>query len=362
MTTRGTLAVALARDRVPAVDAIKVTGVFLLLAGHWGRNQPEENLKGLEPLAGQGVALLLVLAGFIATIKLVSDLESGHFDGLGNWVRRKALKTYPTLIAVVLALTAVQQIKNGIPVPSARYLGYALLAGNYYEALAVFDPVRHNIGHLWTVMVGAHFLVPWAWLVVRLHSSGRTHLLAPIAAATFVISSLIRQIYIAAQIETFPAYWYLATEGRLADIAIGALGAAVVLQPSASSMKRVLDPSAGGVALIALGLSYQFEAAMLLPIRLALMSYLVVWLVARGGQGHWSILDSKLVSGVAAISYSVFAWHLYSLLGGRLVESAPWLVRKFVAVGSALFVGGAAWLVLEFPMRRGPLPRLLDRS
>ena len=343
--------VPLEQDRVPAIDGMRGLAILLLLLGHWGRNQPGTAFAGWESMAGHGVVLLLVLTGYIATISLMRDLESGNANSAPTWLRRKALVTYPTLIAALLAATAIQRWKNGIPVPIERYPGFLSLFGNYYYALAQSDQFRHTLGHLWTLMVGAQFLIPWVLIMRWAHRANRVDALLPGLIALFTVSSGIRWMYSATDLFG-PAYTYLATEGRVADIAVGALAGLMAWRRRTDGSSRITSfwAAIGSIVLIALSLVIPHPG--LTPLRLLAMAHLVMWLSARNRSGPWRILDARPLTLVSLVSYSAFTWHLYGLDSERLVTGLPWLVRLPFSLTVTLGVAAVAYATLERPVRR----------
>ncbi len=336
-------------DRLPQIDGLRGIAILMLIVGHWGRNQVDPGLAKMTPLAGYGVVLLLVITGFVVTTGLLARLHSGEVIGPGRWLSRKAVRTYPTLVMVVLAATAVQQWKNGIPVPFERYPGFFSLLGNYYYALALDDELRHSLGHLWTLMVGAQFVIPWMFALRWAHRANRLDYLMYGLSLLFATSSGIRWFYRTSGLVP-DAYAYLATEGRVADIAVGALAALLCWQrPDASLVYSGRTALLSSVFIV---VSVTTPHPALVPLQLLAAAQLVLWLALSPDGFVTDVLSFRPLALVSVVSYSAFTWHLYGLEAERLVSALPWVARLPITTAATLVVALVTWVFLERPVRR----------
>ena len=334
---------------VPAINGLRGISILLLVMGHYGRGLGPLGYSLTQPLPGYSVQILFVITGFIVTIAMQRAAEAGQFD-VGGWLLRKAIRLYPTLIAILIVTTAIQSWKNGHPVPPARYAGFLTLVGNYYYALAGTDEYRHAVGHLWSIMVGAQFLIAWAiafrWASVR---SVLDRLARPLVVVVAV--SMILRILLSESASVLPAYAYLATEGRVGEIAIGAL-AALWVTSSLAVVERLLRRQFALCAAVLLIATFFMDHWIQYPVQLLATTYLTVYLVGLNGRGLSRVLESRFLAGISLISYSIFTWHLYGLDLDAPLAFLPLAIRMPVVVLSSLAVGAAFYMILEWPVRR----------
>ncbi len=337
---------------LPFADGLVGIAIILLLIGHWGRHQNAAPFDGWEPLAGVGVELLFVLSGFLVTLRCIRGLEGGTGEPFRDWLRRKALIVYPTLVLALLGATAIQEWKNGNPVPIERYGGFLSMFGNYYYSLAHRDEFRHALGHLWSIMVGAQFLVPWAIAMRWAYGTGRKDWLAPAAMSLFAASSLIRWAYTSLNL-TAPSYAYLATEGRIADVVVGALAGVWAGRASVLKISPVHVWGAMGLAVVLAAAAIIAPRPELTALRLAAFSAVVLSLSRAPQHILARLLSWRVLTIVSVVSYSVFVWHLYGIdVAHRVGGGLPWMLRLLLTIAVTIAGGWMAYLAFERPFRR----------
>ena len=347
--TSGTGATAPERRRIPGVDGMRGLAILMLIGGHYALRLPVENAI-ISGLPSYSIVVLFVLAGFVVTRGVLEERDWQGRIRLGRWLVRKGVRTYPTLVAILAATTLVQQVLGNNPVPLERYLGFLSLLGNYYYALAQSDTYRHAIGHLWSLMVGAQFLLVWVLLLAHWPRE-RTGQLIPGLVALIIVSSVLRETlgYI---IPVSEAYVYLSTETRAGELALGALAAVGLHLRPGISFRGSSGVGMLGLCVVPLVLAIAFRFPGSYLTQAVCTTLLMVLLVGSEGRRLATLLSSRPLAILSAMSYSIFSWHLYALEADRLVAALPTPVRFVTGLIIALIACAAAYLVLEWPVRR----------
>lgn len=342
---------ALDAPRTPAVDGLRAVAILMLVGGHYAAVESSPDwLAPYSRAANLSITLLFVITGFIVTHRLlVEDRDTQDMD-LTSWISRKLLRLYPTLAAAVLASAAIQSLIDEPSVPFGRFFGYLTLVGNYYYSFAQEDLFRHNVGHLWSIFVGVHFLVPWAYTLRLAAQRNRTDQLVRPLAAVIGISLLLRA---SLPFTALPeSHTYLATETRVAEIGIGALLALLAhLHADNIRLDGVLrrfwfQTVAHGGAL----LSMASDHLLLLSLRPFAFALSLIVLV-RGAGVLTTLLNLRPMAGISVISYSVFTWHRYALDMDPYVAGIAWPVRVPLILIATFTLSAVMYWILERPFR-----------
>jgi len=342
---------ALDAPRTPAIDGLRAVAILMLVGGHYAT--AESMAAWLDPFsraANLSITLLFVVTGFIVTHRLLVEDRSTRDIDVASWVSRKLLRLYPTLIAALLASAAIQSLNEGPSVPFGRFFGYLALLGNYYYAIAQEDQFRHNVGHLWSIFVGVHFLIPWAY-TLRLATQRRktAELVRPLAA--LIAASLALRVGLS--FTAVPeSHTYLATETRVAEIGVGALTALLAhLHADNLRLDRLLGRSwFQAMAYVGGLLSMASDHLVLLSLRPFAFALSMIILV-RGGGVLTPLLDLRPMVWISMISYSVFTWHRYALDMDPFIAGLAWPVRVPLILIATFTLSAVMYAILERPIR-----------
>jgi peptidoglycan/LPS O-acetylase OafA/YrhL len=338
---------------IPAINGLRAIAVMMLVVGHYSDRVSHLAPIWMPTLANYSITVFFVLTGFIATEALIREHRATGEIRVGHWLGRKALRIYPTIVAMLVVATVTQQVKNGHEVPIGRYLGFLGMVGNYYYALAHSDLLRHTLGHLWSIYVGAHFLVVWM-LVVRwaARRDRLDDLIAPLLLL-ILVSTGLRDV----MIELFgasEAYVYLSTETRVAEIAIGAIALLVIrCHGNRLPARLAAHPLGALLGIVTIMALFHTEHPLGPPLRASGTALAMVYAVSLNGRGLVGrILGSRLLDVVSAISFSIFAWHLYGLAFHSYLDSIALWIRIPAVMAITLTIGAIMYTILEYYPRR----------
>jgi peptidoglycan/LPS O-acetylase OafA/YrhL len=315
------------------------------------------------------VQLFFVLSGFLITALMLREHDrTGRISRSGFYLRR-ALRILPAY-AVYLAVVAILP-----PMADANLTGTDWFSALTYTVNFHSIPIPVAISHVWSLSVEEHFYLIWP-LVLAAGSlaGGRWAALGCMAACLGFrcIGFLI-----------FPdagPYLDLWTFSRMDDIAFGCMLALLahvpewrqrldgvayrlpilVLVAAALALSQVLGTHLVGSKLVppavfavAAGLSNTVNA---------LCITLLLWAVMRRPAGLvGQALNSRLLSGIGAISYSLYLWHvLFCDPEPGVVNAFPQnLILMFTAALLSYHLVEKRFLALKDRLGSGVQPSLL---
>lgn len=290
------------------LDGLRAVAILLIVLAE----------NSLLDLGWTGVELFLVLSGFLMTRILRDTQKNGSY-----WSRfylKRAVRVIPLLLLVVFVNKLATHNLSLIGVA-----GYALFLG---DVVNVTPYAKGALGVLWSVAVGAHFLLLWS---VAVRFLGRKTLLTILVAILFLEPTL-RHFYTPYS-PGFEPIFYL-TPFRLDSLAAGSL-LALLVEDSAAS--RILARWSGWAA-VSLTAVFLFVSYLFYP-----------WFV----RSYNTVLyNTTSYSTLAAIYFFVVAWVLF-LRQGTLVE-------RVLSWGPVVYVGRISYGIYLFhPFVIATLKRLL---
>ncbi len=318
---------------------------------------PGANTDAVQVLIGYSVVMLYVVSGFTLTWGLTREFDERGTVALRPFFLRKAVRLYPTLVAFAVVTTAHHTL-NGVDVPMLRVASIVGLVGNYYNGLALGDATRHAVGHLWPIAVGAHFALAWILLLRRDLPRRGEKQLAVILGVIIFASLMLRAVVYPQFTELSAAYIYNATETRVGEMALGALGALLLrIGQFRPALYRFLEmrwlPVALAFALVvSLSRSTAYASGPGHTIHAALTVALMMHALHRPKERMSRLLSSQSLAFISTISYSLFVWHLYGISLQPLFADLPVLLELALTVGVTVGGAGIAYVILERPFRR----------
>jgi peptidoglycan/LPS O-acetylase OafA/YrhL len=311
--------------RIPSLDGVRAIAILLVLYSH--ASIPGHSSYLLAAIKGRcgflGVQVFFVLSGFLITALILREIaRTGRVSRSGFYLRRalRILPAYLTYLAVVAILP---------------HMGDAYLsAGDWLTALTYTVnfhalPIPVPISHVWSLSVEEHFYLAWPLVMaasLRVKPGGT---LARWTALGCVVTCLgFRCVGLLCFPDASSAL-DLWTFSRMDDIAFGCLLALVAHDPdwrgrldwiaarlpalgvtaAALAISQVLGTRTVGSRLfhpagfsLAAGLSNTVNAFCITLLLWAAMTRPAGWAGAA--------LNCRLMSGIGAISYSLYLWHV----------------------------------------------------
>jgi peptidoglycan/LPS O-acetylase OafA/YrhL len=329
-----------------------------------------------------GVDVFFVISGFLITGMLWREVEATGTVRLGRFYAARARRLLPAGV-LVLAVTAAAVAWLLPPLQARTVLGdgvaAALYVANYRFAVEGTDYLAADappspFQHYWSLGVEEQFYLVWpavliatAWLAVR---SGRRSPQPRTVLAPAVVLAVLAVVSFAVSLRwtgDSPPWAFFSLPSRAWQLAAGGLVAL------GKAWWRRLPPALAGMAgwagltLIVLG-CVRLDEGTAYPGDAALLPVLGAALVVAAGsaQPRWgvgSVLALPPMQWIGRISYSWYLWHWPVLLLAPVVVGHPLgAAARLLAAGLAAALAVGTLLVVENPVRFGPLRRAPGRS
>lgn len=367
--------------RVPALDGLRGIAVLSVLAFHaW---------PALFPGGFVGVDMFFVLSGFLITVGLVRQIDSGHGVNLGSFWMRRIRRLVPALIlalvgSTALAWLAVSEFPAGLRREWLGALTYTsnwlmILDGNDYFNAAT-PPLFE---HLWSLAIEEQFYVVWPLLILGIllvcwprRGTARSARGADAARMAIVLALAIASAVGMAvgQLSGAPqTRMYFGTDTHAFGLLFGATVALAMThvarpeqggrEPSTGAFRTVLAWAGLAVLTVAFFVVDGTAAYTYLGV-LAALSALVALLVLHVVQGHRRDSFSRALSGDflgwwGRRSYGAYLWHWPLLVIMRIlvpVDAPEWiepLAAGLVIILTALIAEASARIVEEPILHHG---------
>lgn len=355
---------------MPGLDGLRGIAVLAVLAYHLDLIWAGGGFLGVE--------VFFTLSGFLITQLLVGEMRARGRVGLAAFVRARARRLLPALVACVLATGVIYRVllpseADGLRDDAISSLLYVqnwhlVLAGVPYGA----DQARiAPYLHLWSLAVEVQLYLCWALLVVVL--VGRLRRPAAIwttlgLAAASALSMALRYSPDSIDAGT-PAYY--ATDTRASGFLLGAaLALAWTPREWALTPPRpvgaVLD-IAGAVALVLLGVELvtdsEFDPALYQQggfLRVGLLVVAVITAATRENGRLRVLLAGRPLTWVGRRSYGLYLYHwpVFALVRGAPDQGWP---PDLMALAVTFVVAELSYRRLETPIRRGELRAAVRR-
>ncbi|MFE1444668.1 acyltransferase family protein [Streptomyces sp. NPDC058739] len=292
------------------IQGLRAVAVSLVALSH----------AGVTQIAGGyiGVDVFFVISGFLITSLMLREHQRSGKIALGKFYARRALRLLPASTLVVLATLAGSWLFLG-PLRFADYAKDAIASAwyvvNFRLADAGTDYFNTDVPpspfqHFWSLAVEEQFYLIWPIvLIVALKLFRRRALLAipllALAAASFAVNLDLTA--------TSPSWAYFASQGRIWELAVGAL-----LALAAHRLHEIPQPIAAvlswaGLAAIAYG-AVAFDESTRFPGYNAVVPVVgaaaVLACGAAGGRyGAGALLSLRPAVWIGGISYAWYLWH-----------------------------------------------------
>lgn len=363
--------------RVPALDGLRGVAVLSVLAFHaW---------PVLFPGGFVGVDMFFVLSGFLITVGLVRQVDSGHGLNLGSFWMRRIRRLVPALVlalvgSTALAWLAVSEFPAGLRREWLGALTYTsnwlmIVDGNDYFNAAT-PPLFE---HLWSLAIEEQFYVVWPLLILGIlllcwprrgtaRSARGADALRMGIVLFLAIASAVGMA--AGQLSGAPTTrMYFGTDTHAFGLLFGATVALALThvarpqqggrEPATGPVRTALAWAGLGILVVAFFVVDGTAAYTYLGV-LAALSALVALLILHTAQGNRRDSFSKAMSGDflgwwGRRSYGAYLWHWPLLVIMRVlvpVDAPEWiepLAAGLVIILTA-FIAEASARIVEEPI------------
>ena len=313
-------------------------------AGPWANPR----LFAWTRLGAYGVDIFFGLSGFLITRRLMEELDlRGRID-LAQFYGRRAFRILPPVI-VYLSVMALLTLLGVLTIPTIELVGSLVFFRNFLDS-ATRD--GWYTGHFWSLSVEEHFYLFWPLVLAGLGAT-RSRLFAVIFAALVAAWRWheYQQPWFG---QLFPKDIFFArSDMRLDSLMWGAWGALIFGSSWWCQIwRRASSRWLWLAAVLALLTSFRFKEVNLITLQGLLIVALLTGTVLRPSGLRARLLESRPLRYLGRLSYSLYIWQQFFLVGSRqvrplplpLVQTWPWTLVALV-----LMVGLSYYLV-ERPM------------
>jgi peptidoglycan/LPS O-acetylase OafA/YrhL len=292
-----------------------------------------------------GVTTFFVLSGFLITSLLLRERETHGRINLKAFYVRRALRLYPPLLVLLVALPVVMLAFHDPNV--STYLPKALFAGFYLSDFATLSGVGMGIlTHTWSLAVEEQFYLVWPLLLIVVLSIAKGDRRKTCTLITLVFVAAFAWRILAQLNLDFVRVCYGPDTNFFAMLA-GAVLAAVKRLPKLPIWIGAL--ALAGLLVLAfsrpvLGIEPDVFVGWLVTAA-AVTALTVVW---SASQGSLSVLETGAAKWMGGISYSLYLWHdpiLKLRIFGEEVQGGD----RVILAASAVFIGWLSWRLVERP-------------
>lgn len=357
----------------PALDGLRGIAWIAVFLSH-------ANILPNFALSDTGMFLFFALSGFLITQLIVSEYSTQGSVKLREFLKKRAIRLVPALVAFLLVWFCVVAIFMGslwlttVPEGGAgQLLGFKtalegiLASVSYFINWAIIFHLFKGyvpIGHLWSLAVEMQFYVLWSLILVFLVRLGRKT-----AFWTATVLSIL------ASVEAI-VLMYIGSSGLRVymgtDIRAGALlgGASAALVWSDKRIRLDKSKSLSLISFLAVGIIFWSTVAfrkptlslsqlLAWPLTAIAAAIVVLYLVERSNSvlGRW--MSNSILRYLGSRSYALYLWHYVWLTWFRDL-GVPGIIA---ALGMSLLSAELSWRLVELPIaswRRAVLRKRAD--
>jgi len=317
----------------PALDGVRALAILAVVAFHC-------RVPGCDG-GFIGVDVFFVLSGYLITSLLCAEQRRGGIK-VGAFYARRALRLYPTLLALLATYTALSPV---LWPTDNRWLVASVTASYAMDYVLGFWTLHSPIGHTWSLGVEEKFYLLWPLLLPVFLRTRR-----PLVWLTLAFVAATAWRYIVAltwgwKQAYFPfdthmtgillgaiaAFARLHVSRRAALVSGAVLAAAIAVIPATAK-----DVSIGGVTL---GITAAEASALLL------VSY-------AAEHARSPFLAARPMAYIGRLSYGIYLWHFPVVILLRDVHAQPWWITLGPTLLFSFAMAAICQHVLDAPIRR----------
>lgn len=326
----------------PELDGLRAIAIAAVIGHHL-------NVPGMRG-GFIGVDLFFVLSGFLITAVLLDELACNGRVSLPQFYRRRALRLFPALGAMLLVIGVIAAGVPGMAETRQALPLIVLYVGNWWRAAGGNLGV---LGHTWSLAVEEQFYLIWPLVLLAL--VGRRHDLH----RALVVSGVLIVIVLVGR----AAAWaggasvnrlYNGTDSRADALLVGCALALAYHCGLHVRVGRVLTAVAAAFLLTVVAAA-SFNDGFLYWGGLTAVAVASAILLIAVLEHRPAFLRSRPAVWVGRRSYGLYLWHLP--LVRLLPDSWPTAGRAAVVIGTAVAAAALSYRLIERPLlavRRSP--------
>ena len=339
-------------NRIPALDGWRGIAILLVVAEHCGQHRFAHQMwAGLGSL---GVDIFFVLSGYIITARLIEERERTSSIHLASFYIRRAIRILPLVVCYLGVLCVLSEFRNMDLSPS-QIAGTLFFFRDYQYAA---HPEGLYTAQFWSLSIEEHFYLLWPVILLRFNNRRAAWI-----AATGACLCAIWRIYDG----RFPGGLLgrmlpggtsglrsLRTDTRLDGLMLGCALAILLVQPSVRNFVQRNFPKETPLlcaTLLVLNVEWHNGYFTTLTNYMLITLMITSTLIVKEGLAYqW--LNSKVLVGVGAISYSLYVWQQLFLVHPETAYPLGKLDIFPYNLVCALVVASGSYYLVERPTAR----------
>jgi peptidoglycan/LPS O-acetylase OafA/YrhL len=347
-----------ASSRIPSLDGLRAVSICLVLIGHLMGTIPAQGpgTRWFTTFFGNdgfGVLVFFVISGFLITRLLIAEDDRGQVS-MGDFYRRRIFRIAPVAL-LYIGVVALLRVTDVIDITWPSLLR-GLFFFKDYDSL--FADARSNtgnwfVGHMWSLSIEEQFYLFWPFLFLALNR----HQAKWFAGAVIVAGPFIRVAQYAA-FDHLHLFVYFMLHTRMDSLMMGCF---IALCYHDAWFERALEKAfrwhlplvaivyafvISPIVTTYLGGKYQLTIGWSLENLCVAM--MLLWVVRRPETLFGRFLNLRWVSGLGALSYSLYIWQQMFLTD----NNATWSGRAPLSLVVVFVVALCSYHGFEKPMIR----------
>lgn len=326
---------------LPTLDGWRAIAIVAVLISHAtdqffapdGR-YPNASLYGLTRNGEIGVDIFFGISGFLITMRLLAELDTGDRVHLAAFYTRRFFRIVPPYV-VYLAIATLLAVRPGVGGWGREIASCLLFVRNYSTTGGWFT------SHFWSLAIEEHFYLLWPACLALV--ARRNPALFAFAAASTVGAWRIVDQHAQILSPLLPGVaFYHRTDIRLDALLMGC-AAAIVFARQRDWFARVMHPALWAALVVGLVFCVVRQPPLALTWMSMLVPLLLIGTVSRPTDRIGLVLEFPVVTWIGRMSYSLYLWQQLFLIPANEPQSA-WLapLQVFPLNIVAVFVCAAA--------------------
>lgn len=337
----------------PDIDGLRAVAVLSVIIFHLD--------EALIPGGFIGVDIFFVISGYLITLHILRDMDTGNFSLL-KFYQRRVKRIAPAMLVVISVVMFVSMIimrpEDTDEVGRTAFASLVSMANIYFwlfQDSSYFAPASNEVPllHLWSLGVEEQFYFFWPLILMLTYQVTKGKHFLGIFSIVAITSFLLGEMLF----HEFPSFVYYMLPTRAGELILGALSAYLVIKKGDVNVPNWISCLAAIFGLLSIIISLIFlNESIVFPGLYAIPPTLgATALILAGHYGNslpTKIMTIRPLIFVGLISYSAYLWHWPLIAFTRYAG-----ISIDLQIGTLLFIltlllATASYYWVERPTRR----------